>query len=134
MEKHRYSLVIRPSHIDVFGHVNNAKYLEIFEEARWDLIESKGWGLKRILRESQGPVILEGKIRYKRELVKDDKCAVETWLAEERGKIFVLNQILFNESGEAACEFEAVGALFDLKARRIIEPTDDWRRALGASV
>ena len=27
-------------HIDAFGHVNNARYLEFLEAARWDWLES----------------------------------------------------------------------------------------------
>ena len=44
---HDYQLVIREQHLDTFGHVNNAKYLEILEEARWDLITGNGYGLMR---------------------------------------------------------------------------------------
>lgn len=32
---HEYPVVIREHHLDTFGHVNNAAYLDILEEARW---------------------------------------------------------------------------------------------------
>ena len=44
-----YPLVILERHLDMLGHVNNATYLEIFEEARWDFIERRGHGLKNIM-------------------------------------------------------------------------------------
>jgi len=28
-------------HLDMYGHVNNARYLEFLETARWQLIEAK---------------------------------------------------------------------------------------------
>ncbi len=31
---------VRGYHLDVYGHVNNARYLEFLEEARWDLLEN----------------------------------------------------------------------------------------------
>ncbi len=34
-EAHEYHLLILEKHLDTFGHVNNASYLEILEEARW---------------------------------------------------------------------------------------------------
>ena len=42
------SIVIREEHLDTFGHVNNARYLEIFEQARWDFITDNGFGLDYI--------------------------------------------------------------------------------------
>ncbi len=32
---------IRGYHLDFYGHVNNARYLEFLEEARWDLLENR---------------------------------------------------------------------------------------------
>ena len=38
---------VRGYHLDFYGHVNNARYLEFLEEARWDLLEKiidlKAW-------------------------------------------------------------------------------------------
>ena len=33
-----YHTQIKEKDLDTLGHVNNAKYLELFEEARWDFI------------------------------------------------------------------------------------------------
>lgn len=137
---HVYPIVIRPSQIDVFGHVNNAKYLEIFEEARWDLIERAGFGLKRIQRDGVGPVILEAKLQFRRELAKGDRCEVRTQTTKIKGKIFWLEQKLLRASDQVsgdvtwseACVAEFTGGLFDLGARKLVEPTPDWLRAIGA--
>ena len=43
-----YPVQIRERHLDTFGHVNNAKYLELYEEARWEIINSRGYDLKQI--------------------------------------------------------------------------------------
>ena len=44
-----YPLIIKEMDLDTFGHVNNARYLTLFEDARWDLITKNGYGLKKIL-------------------------------------------------------------------------------------
>ena len=31
---------VRGYHLDLYGHVNNARYLEFLEEARWDLFDN----------------------------------------------------------------------------------------------
>ena len=47
---HEYELLIHEAHLDTFGHVNNAKYLEVLEEARWDFITRNGYGLDEVVR------------------------------------------------------------------------------------
>ena len=32
---------IRGYHLDVYGHVNNARYLEFLEEGRWTMFDGK---------------------------------------------------------------------------------------------
>src|SRR5690606_13293796 len=60
---HEYPLLIVESHLDTFGHINHATYLQIFEEARWDLITARGYGLEKIRESRLGPVILEANVR-----------------------------------------------------------------------
>ena len=36
---HCTHIKVRGYHLDMYGHVNNARYLEFFEEARWCFIE-----------------------------------------------------------------------------------------------
>ena len=68
-----FETVVAGNHLDVFGHVNNANYLELYEEARWDFIEKNGFGLDRIMRDKIGPVILDINITFKAELLNRDK-------------------------------------------------------------
>lgn len=36
---HSIEIKVRGYHLDLFGHVNNARYLEFIEEARWAMFE-----------------------------------------------------------------------------------------------
>lgn len=54
IQKFYYELTIKEHHLDTFGHVNNAVYLELFEEARWEFISENGYGLKKIQNEKKG--------------------------------------------------------------------------------
>ena len=63
-----YDLLIQEFHLDSFGHVNNAIYVELYEEARWDFITKSGFGLDYIQLHQKGPVILDLKVRFRREL------------------------------------------------------------------
>ena len=39
---HQTVVRVRGYHLDVFQHVNNARYLEFLEEARWSYFEDTG--------------------------------------------------------------------------------------------
>jgi hypothetical protein len=61
--EHTYELLIHEQHLDTFGHVKNTAYLQILEEARWDLITRNGYGLEEVHRRRIGPVVLEARLR-----------------------------------------------------------------------
>ncbi len=42
---YEYTIKILEHHLDTFGHVNNATYLEMYEEARWDLLNKNNSGM-----------------------------------------------------------------------------------------
>ncbi len=130
-KKYEYELLIKESHLDTFGHVNNAKYLEIFEEARWDLITKNKYGLKEVTEKKIGPVILEVNIKFKKELKLREKIKIQTHCIKQESKIGYINQTIFNEKGEEAAIAIFTYALFDLRERKIIAPTKEWLTAIG---
>ena len=128
---HLYELVIHERHLDTFGHVNNAVYLDLFEAARWDLIDRNGYGLSEIQRRAQGPTILEINLRFQREIKNRERITIKSWTDSYTGKICKFTQQMLNEQGEVSCEAAFVIGLFDLRARKLLAPTPEWRRALG---
>ena len=129
--EHEYPLMILERHLDTFGHVNNAVYLEIFEEARWDWITKNGFGLSQIRERAIGPVVLEAHLRFQRELTNREKITIRSRCIDYRGKIARMEQVILREDGKAACTAEFVFGLFDLKLRKLIDPTPEWLKALG---
>jgi len=125
------TILIREEHLDTFGHVNNARYLEIFEQARWDLISDNGFGLDYIKTSGTGPVVLEITLRFMREIKNRQRMVIRSQLDSYEGKIGRMTQELIDESGQICCEGKFVIALWDTTARKIIAPTLEWRRAVG---
>lgn len=130
-EVFEYFLTIREGHLDTFGHVNNAVYAQIFEEARWDLITSRGFGLETIRRTGLGPVILAMDLKFKREVLNRERVRITTRCTDHKEKIGWLEQVLYNGNGEAACLAKFTIALMDMKERRLVVPSPEWRRAIG---
>lgn len=130
---HEYPLLIVERHLDTFGHVNNATYLELFEEARWDWIQQNGYGLDEIRRRSQGPTILEIHLRFKREVKNRQRVVIQSFVDSYEGKIGKLTQRMLDASGDLCCEAKMVFGLFDLTLRRLVHPTPEWLAGVGVT-
>lgn len=128
-----FETLVQETHLDIFGHMNNACYLELFEQARWDLITQRGYGLKKIQETGQGPVILEAHLRFLKELKQRDKIKISVESTEYNGKIGKLKQEMINDKGEVCAELIVVMAFFDLKLRKIIPASPEWKAAIGMS-
>lgn len=128
--KFDYKILILESHLDTLGHMNNATYLVLFEEARWDLITKNGFGLKEIQKRQLGPIILEVNLKFLKELRLREEVTITTEFLHYKGKVGQLRQQMLRSKGEIACEAVFTFGLFDLNQRKLIEPTPEWRRAL----
>ena len=129
---HVIQLKVPQAYIDVFGHLNHAKYLDLFEEARWDLISSHGYGLKEIQTHRKGPVILEASIRYKKELKAFEKITIFTYAQKPTKKIGKIYQEMKNDAtGEVCATIDLLYGLMDLNLRKLIQPTSEWVKGIG---
>jgi|SRR5690606_9046033 len=127
-----YELLIREAHLDSFGHVNNAAYVMLYEEARWDFITKNGFGLDYIQKHQVGPVILDLSVRFKRELKNREKIIIRSEAIEiVSPKIIILEQQMINAQGKVASEAKFTVGFFDLKERKLIDAKEEWLRACG---
>lgn len=130
---YEYDMTILEQHLDTFGHVNNAQYLTIYEEARWDFITSNGLGLKQIMESKIGPVLLDLNLTFKSELNNREKIKIVSQARPEmRNKyVMVLDQKILKENGKIASTLTLSVGLMDLNLRKLISPTPEWLKALG---
>ncbi len=126
MKTYEYPIQIKEHHLDTFGHVNNATYLSLFEEARWELITEKGITLESIHHKAQGPVILEVSLKFMRELRNREWIKIESRFLGFKGKVGKIEQVMKNADGADCCRAEFVFGVFDTKARKLITPPSEW--------
>ncbi|MBA2655020.1 MAG: acyl-CoA thioesterase [Gammaproteobacteria bacterium] len=127
-----YPLMIKEIYLDTFGHVNNATYLTLFEEARWDIITKNGYGLKKIQETGLGPTILEIKLVFLKELCLREKVMIETQVISYEKKVGKLSQKMIRND-EVCCEAEMIIGLFNLVERKLVLPTAEWLYAVGVN-
>ena len=78
MSRHHYDCRVRFSDVDVYGHVNNVKYFEYYQEARLAFLDSLG-------RDKDEPriglVVARLDVDYKRPILfRSDSYVVESWV------------------------------------------------------
>lgn len=125
-----YPLTIKEIHLDTFSHVNNAVYLTLFEEARWDFICKNGYGLEKIKETGLGPTILHIDISFSKELKVRDEITIESELIFYKKRIGKLIQKMIR-ADETCCTAEFTIGLFDVNERKLVLPTPEWLKAIG---
>ena len=127
-----YEVLIREAHLDSFGHVNNAAYVQLYEEARWDFITKNGFGLDYVLKNQIGPVILDIKVRFKRELINREVIKITSKTVEIiNPKMMVLEQTMYKADGKIASDALFTVGFFDMQTRKLINAHPDWLKAVG---
>lgn len=108
-----YRLAVHNYHLDGYAHVNNARYLEFLEAARWHFFSQLA--LKSALRQAQ-LVVAQMTLRYRQAAGLDDELTIHTTLQRVQSRqIHVLQTIM---CGEKIC----------LTAQIILMPTDHTGR------
>ncbi|MFZ4403844.1 MAG: acyl-CoA thioesterase [Pseudobdellovibrionaceae bacterium] len=125
-----YSFLVLETHLDFLGHVNNATYLQLFEEARWAWITEKGFGYDKIIQTQLSPVILEVNLKFLSEVRLREKATIESSLLEYTNKVGKLKQSMKKADGTVACEAVLTFGLFSLETRKLVLPTPEWMAAL----
>ena len=133
-ETFHYQVIIKEHHLDTFGHVNNATYLELYEEARWEFITANGYGLKDIMAKEKGPVILNINVSFNAEIKNREVIKIESKLIKMKNDlVIVLEQKMIKEDGKMASKIELEIGLMDLVKRKLIRSDEQWLAALGIS-
>jgi acyl-CoA thioester hydrolase len=111
-----FECVPRWSDMDVYGHVNNARFLTLYEEARVALmfVAARKHGVTSL---EKGVVISRHEVDYLRPVDYGETVRIEMWVEEIRASRFVIAYELFDE-GALASRARSVCVPFDLAAGR----------------
>lgn len=99
--KHMIPLRVRNYHIDAYGHINNAQYLILLEEARTQFMENVGFPLEDYLNQGIHIVVTDIHIKYKKPAVMGDHLQVFMWFPiMKRAQVRFQQEIRLAKSGE----------------------------------
>ncbi|MBV7405367.1 YbgC/FadM family acyl-CoA thioesterase [Enterobacter sp. ENT03] len=123
---------VRGFHIDVYQHVNNARYLEFLEEARWDGLENTDsfhWMSARNI----AFVVVNININYRRPAVLGDLLTITSHIQQLNGKSGVLSQaVTLEPEGEVVADAQITFVCIDLKTQKALALEGELRDKLQA--
>ena len=85
---------------DVYGHLNNAIYLQIFEAARCEALKEVNMPLSRLKDDGIMMFVVRAEVDYKKGIILDEEIEVKSRINKhDRLSVFWLQEI-FNSKGE----------------------------------
>lgn|GEM_PF-257039 len=131
MPTFRHDTTVTADRIDVAGHLNNAAYLSIFEEARWAVLAEGGEDAGIVARTGVAPVLLDVRLRFGRELRLGDRITVLTTFRLLGGRRFEVTQRMVDVEGRECASATTRAVFLDLATRKAVPPHPDWLAACG---
>lgn len=93
-------ITVRGFHIDVYQHVNNARYLEFMEEARWQWLENLP-AFQWMQQHGIAFIVVNININYRTPAVLGDVLRIESTLLHLNAKSGVISQKMVRTTDEA---------------------------------
>lgn len=120
--KYSYPIEVRGYELDSFGHVNNAIYLNYYEQARWVIMQEIG--MLAYFKETEGfLVVVKAEIKYIRELNLLDKALVNTYYYTA-GFFVIFKQEIRNDRDEKVNEATIKCVLVDKNKQALDLPQE----------
>lgn len=105
------SIKIRGYHCDSYGHVNNSRYLELLEEARWDFLDHEN-RIEHFKKLGLQFFIVNININYRKALKLGDEIKINVSLLEHGNTSITLKQEI-KRNDELAADALIKFVLFD---------------------
>jgi thioesterase III len=104
---------IRGYHLDVYGHVNNARWVELLEEARWRWLD-ENLDLTTWDAIGQGIAVVSLEVNYRRPAHMHDRLEFRCWIEKLGGRSALCRQEVHRaQTGERLLDARVVFVLID---------------------
>ena len=111
---------IRGYHADFYGHVNNARFLEFFEEGRWAKLENV-LDLRQLVKKGFVFLVVNINVNYRRAVAVGETVLVGTAVERIGNKSVALKQeIVFKETKEVAADAIVTFVIQDVTGKAVL--------------
>ena len=124
------SIKVRGYHLDVYQHVNNARYLEFLEEARWAWLEKLD-ALRWLNENRLAFIVVNININYRRPALLGDELVISSQLSRLGEKSGIISQtITLAPGGEAVADAALTFVCIDLGTQKAQPLTGELKQRL----
>ncbi|MBW1214005.1 YbgC/FadM family acyl-CoA thioesterase [Pantoea allii] len=124
------TIKVRGYHLDVYQHVNNARYLEFLEEARWQWLEEAD-AFNWLLEQKLAFVVVNININYRRPAVLGDVLEISSEMTQLNGKSGIMSQRILLAGGDTVVADAALTFVcIDLRSQKAVPLEGEVRQRL----
>ncbi len=129
--KDKITIKVRGYHLDVYGHVNNTRYLEFLEEARW-VVKDHYFDFPEFHEQGLAIVIVNTNINYRLPAGLGDLLEIHTFIKKisSRSSVF-RHEVYKNGSDKLVADAEVTFVIMDTKTGHAIPLTTEWCEKLA---
>lgn len=123
------TIKVRGYHLDVYQHVNNARYLEFLEEARWEWLERKQ-AFQWLSDNHLAFIAVNININYRRPAVLGDVLTIDSQLLELKGKSGIMSQKVLLADGTLVADATLTFVCVDLRTQKALPLEEEMKARL----
>lgn len=129
---HQKQLRVRGFHLDVYQHVNNARYLEFLEDARWQFFDDMA--LTPLFCEAKcAMAVINININYRHSAYFGDDLLIGTYFSRVQSRKAVLTQVIrLKNTDQVIAEAVVTFIGFDQQAKKAISFPPGLRKKMQA--
>ena len=127
---HAIDIKVRGYHLDLYRHVNNARYLEFLEEARWSFLESKG-NIDYLHERGYTFALVNININYRRPACMGEVLRIATSVKAIGTRSCVMHQLVtLKDTDTVIADADVTFVLVDIRTDKAAVLEGDLRAAL----
>lgn len=124
------TIKVRGYHLDVYQHVNNARYLEFLEEARWEWLEEVE-AFHWLQEQKLAFVMVNININYRRPAVLGDVLTIDSEITQLNGKSGIIAQrVLLAGQETVVADAALTFVCIDLRTQKAVALEGELRERL----
>jgi len=128
----RVQLRVRGYHLDGYGHVNNARYLEFMEEGRWDYFDQHPAMIKELHQAGRAFVVVNLNIDYLAAARHGDDLEIMTGIVNVGERSGLCHHRIVRKDGTVIAQADLTFVLLDMRANKAAAIEGEVREALAA--
>lgn len=128
----RVQLRVRGFHLDGYGHVNNARYLEFMEEGRWDFFDQHPKMIKQLQQAGRAFVVVNLNIDYLAAARHGDDLEVMTGIVNVGERSGLCHHRIVRKDGTLIARADLTFVLLDMRANKAAAIEGEVRETLHA--